>query len=356
MRLPTRGQPLHSRSLTIVLRVGEGGKVHARGDVIDLRKTSFVPMPHGIQPAGIIHHMILEAVVDAETRELESLETAQPFVAVEPSKASKGECCRDPAPRLQALVGQRFGPAFSKELQKSFGGALGCSHLLTLFHLMASALPRGLDLERRLPEADRAARMPGERFFRRALFVDGHEPEEAGLHLAVQLTDFHAAPFAGAREGLDHFARQDEVRVLAALDMTTVKLTEIVACERSRTRETLGTSDWQDRSSWVEGFVGRPIMPGLGTALRQALGEREDAQRLLDSMVQLAPGFVQCTPALSDRLITQREADRAAGREMPAKPSAAGEALMLGGGADSCYMWRRGGPLLTLRMGFGGDE
>ncbi len=352
MRLPTRGQPLHSRSLTIVLRVGEGGKVHARGDVIDLRKTSFVPMPHGIQPAGIIHHMILEAVVDAETRELELLETAQPFVAVEPSRASKGECCRDPAPRLQALVGQRFGPGFSKELQKGFGGALGCSHLLTLFHLMASALPRGIDLEQRLPEADRASRTPGERFFRRALFVDGHEPEEAGLHLAVQLTDFHAAPFAGAREGLDHFARQDEVRVLAALDMTTVKLTEIVACERSRTRDTLGTSGWQDRSSWVEAFVGRPIMPGLGTTLRQALGEREEAKLLLDSMVQLAPGFVQCTPALTDHLITARAAARAEGRESPAKPSAAGEALMLGGGADSCYMWRKGGPLLTLRMGF----
>ncbi len=355
MRLPTRGQPLHSRSLTVVLRRAENGKVHARGDVIDLRKTSFVPMPHGIQPAGIIHHMILEAVVDAGTRELESLDTAQPFVAVEPSAASKGECCRDPAPRLQALVGRRFGTGFSAELQKSFGGALGCSHLLTLFHLLSSALPRGLDLEETLTAAERATRAPGERFFRRSVFVDGHEPAEAELHLAVQLTDFHAAPFAGAREGLDHFRRQDEVRVLAALDMTNVKLTEIVACERSRTRETLGTSPWQDRSAWVEGFVGRPIMPGLGTALRQALGERAEAKLLLDSMVQLAPGFVQCTPALSDQLITRREAERAAGREPPARPSAAGEALMLGGGADSCYMWRQGGPLLTLRMGFEGD-
>ena len=76
--LELRGHPLHTRSLTIVLRQGEDGATLARGDIIDLRKTGFVPMPDGLQTAGIVHHMILEARVGADRR-LEKLETAQPL-------------------------------------------------------------------------------------------------------------------------------------------------------------------------------------------------------------------------------------------------------------------------------------
>lgn len=344
--LALRGHPLHTRSLTIVLRQGEDGATLARGDIIDLRKTGFVPMPDGLQTAGIVHHMILEARVGADRR-LERLETAQPFVAMEPSPGSRGECCRDPAPRLQALLGRRFDADFASALSKTFGGALGCSHLLTLFHLLASALPRALDDEAEVLRAAGAPRAAGERFFRRSVFVDGHEPAEGELQLAVQLSDFHSGPLAAVQERLDQLALQHEVRVLAALDMASVSITSLSVHERTRTRETVAEAAWRDSSERVAGFTGRAIMPGLGGALRAELAGHEDAQRLLDALLQLAPGFVQCTPALTDRMIT-RLAQRPTGGG-PRGREGLPDFLALGGATDSCYMWRAGGPLVPIR-------
>jgi hypothetical protein len=345
--LALRGQPLHTRSLTIVLRQGEQGETLARGDVIDLRKTGFVPMPDGLQTAGIVHHMVIEARIGADRR-LESLETAQPFVAIEPSAATRGECCRDPAPRLQALLGHRFDADFPRALSKTFGGALGCSHLLTLFHLLASLLPRALDAEHELLRETGARRAPGERFFRRSVFVDGHEPEVGALQLAVQLSDFHSAPFATARERIDHLALQHEVRVLADLDMARVSIAGLVARERARTRDTLASAPWRELSSRVAAFVGRPIMPGLGGALRAGLADQPDAHRLLDALLQLAPGFVQCTPALTDRLIAQLGQGPSGATPAPDR-RVLPDFLALGGATDSCYMWRAGGPLVPIR-------
>lgn len=340
--LEVRGQPLHTRSLTIVLSRAEDGGTFARCDVIDLRKTGFVPMPDGIQTAGIVHHMLIEARVGADRR-LEALVTEQPFVAVEPSELSRGECCRDPAPRLQALVGRRFDADFTPALSQTFGGALGCSHLLTLFHLLASALPPALDAEAQLLSRAGLDRSRGERFFHRSVFVDGHEPQAGRLQLAVQLSDFHSAPLAAARERLDYLAAQHEVRVLADLDMAKVSIAGLSARERSRTRDTLASAQWRDVSPRVAEFVGRPVMPGLGNALRGRLAAEAEAQRLLDALLQLAPGFVQCMPALTDRIMVQLG-------QLPTGGSERGRGslpgfLALGGATDSCYMWRAGGPL-----------
>jgi hypothetical protein len=239
-------------------------------------------------------------------------------------------------------VGRRFDAAFAAGLSEVYGGPRGCSHLLTLFHLLASALPRALDLEQALGAP---ARAPGERFFRRSVFVDGHEPAEGALALAVQLSDFHSMPAAGARERLDHFARQDEVRVLAAFDLAKVSIQELSACERSRTRETLAGAPWQERSAALAAFVGRPVMPGLGKALRAALGGEPEAALLLDALLQLAPGFVQCTPALVDSLVGRLGGRLALAEGRRALP----DFLATGGAADSCYMWRRGGPLVPAQ-------
>jgi hypothetical protein len=84
-------------------------------------------------------------------------------------------------------------------------------------------------------------------------------------------------------------------------------------------------------------------MPGLGTELRGLLGARPEAARMLDALLQLAPGFVQCTPALSDRMFDRLKPSESQGvrHGMP-------RFLASGGGTDSCYIWRRGGPLLQI--------
>ena len=74
MQLPIHGHPVHTRSLTITVTVLDDLRWRARGDIIDLRKCSFVPMMSDLQPAGIIHQMTIDAVLDPRSRRLESID------------------------------------------------------------------------------------------------------------------------------------------------------------------------------------------------------------------------------------------------------------------------------------------
>jgi hypothetical protein len=172
--LSITGVPLHTRSLTSVGSLREDGLWSIRGDVIDLRKCGFVPMTQDIQPSGIIHHMTIELVVDPDTHRIEELVTAQPHVAIEASSRTQGECCRDPAPRLQALKGEIIDDTFTKKLSSTFAGPLGCSHLLTLFFAMAAAIPRAIERESQIRLEHDEPRAPGERLFWRRIFIDGY--------------------------------------------------------------------------------------------------------------------------------------------------------------------------------------
>jgi len=53
-------------SLTVILSRESDSRWHARGDVIDLRKHSFVPLVDDIQPAGVIHMMSIDLDFDPE--------------------------------------------------------------------------------------------------------------------------------------------------------------------------------------------------------------------------------------------------------------------------------------------------
>lgn len=328
--------------MTLDLSQAEPGKLRAWGEILDLRKASFVPMVDELQTAGIIHHMTIDAKVARDTRVMEALDTTQPNVAVERSEASSGECCRDPAPALQALVGQPFDASFPAALGRTFGGPRGCSHLLTLFYQMASALPRALDYEDAARRAKPAERREGERLFRRAIYVDGFEPDQDGLHLAISLMDYQSGPLEGGDRRLDLLGVQHEVRVLAHVRLADLSFVSLEAGERTRTRETLDAA-WVDRTPRIASLVGRSVMPGLGTHLRGLFGDDPEAARLLDALLQVAPGFVQCTPALSDRMFDHLSAKETGGvsHGMP-------RFLASGGGADSCYIWRQGGPLLKI--------
>ena len=188
-------------------------------------------MPTGgeLQTAGFIHHMQLSLEVDLESARIERLATAQPTVAFEPTPLSGGDSCRDPAPRLQALVGERLDGGFVRRLGSVFGGPLGCSHLLTLAQLMGASVPRFLALA---PEP--AARAPGDRIAKRALFLDGFEAPGGGLEIALQLSEFLTRPGAAVTYPLDRLARQHEVRVLARLDAGVSRLESLDAIERER--------------------------------------------------------------------------------------------------------------------------
>lgn len=344
MQLPVTGHPLHTRSLTTVVSQRDDGRLRVRGDVNDLRKCGFVPMLSGIQPAGIIHQMHIELAVDPATRRIESLETGQPFVAVEPTEWTKGECCRDPAPRLEALIGEPLDADFAKKLSAVFGGPRGCSHLLTLFQLMASALPRALDREARVLGEAGAARRPDERIFWRSLFLDGYEADGGAIELAVQLHDFHSRPGEDPKRPLDRFALHDELRVFARVETPGLLLSELRAFERIRERGTLASAAWNCRDAEVEALVGEPIIPGLAGKVFRRFGDAEATAVLRDALLQLAPGQIQVMAAITDRWFA------GAGDESGAEKSEGGPpAGAVGGMVDSCYIWRADGPLGDAR-------
>lgn len=345
MQLPTRGHPLHTRSLTLTATFEADGRWHARGDIIDLRKCSFVPMAYDIQPAGIVHQMSIDLRIDPMTARIESLDVGQPTVAVEPSDASRGECCRDPAPRLQQMVGEKLDSNFPKSLSRVFGGPLGCSHLLTLFQLMGSALSRALELEAALASELGVARAAGERIFRRAAFLDGFEIDEGLVGVGIQLADFLTRPSAVVTQPLDRLARQNDARCYAVIARETLAIVELRAATRERTSATLGNASWETLDDEVEEFVGSPIMAGLAGKLLGRYGDIPERSLMLDCLLQLAPGYIQVMAALMEKWFKQSSGSGFNLSDAEGEPSVAS----VGGMADSCYIWRSGGPMANIR-------
>jgi hypothetical protein len=346
LQLPITGHPLHTRSLTLVVSQRPDGGWHARGDVIDLRKVGFVPMMTDIQPAGIIHQMSIDLEIDRKTHTIESIEVEQPVVAIEPSRLSRGECCRDPAERLRALAGEQIDDGFSKRLSSAFGGPLGCSHLLTLFQLMSSGIARAFVLEAERSSEYGATRVAGERVFRRAVFVDGYEAADRSLELALQLSDFHSRPDALVTDPLERLGGEWDVRAFARIEAAAAAIADLALWDRYRNHTTLATATWSDRSERVCDLIGGAIIPGLARRLFGLLGRDPEDGLLLDAMLQLAPGHIQVLAAIMDRWYAEAGAASVSGRVGGAELPEIGR---IGGMQDSCYMWRKDGPLAATR-------
>ena len=123
--LAPAGLPLHTRTLQLDVFQDDAATLRAEGAILDLRKCGFVPTGGELQTAGFIHQMSWRAWLRDRSGEILRLEIAQPFVAMERSAATGGECCRDPAPRLVAFVeGNQLDPGFTRRLGAAFGGAL----------------------------------------------------------------------------------------------------------------------------------------------------------------------------------------------------------------------------------------
>jgi hypothetical protein len=290
--------------------------------------------------------MTIALRLDPATRRITELETDQPFVAIEPTRASGGECCRDPAPRLQAMVGECVDGGFTRRLSGVFGGPLGCSHLLTLFQLMASTTLRVLELEPALLAHLESPRPTGEVFFRRSLFVEGFETRAGEIELAAQVGDFHSRPEPTATGPIERLAREDAVRAFTRVSLLDLSMRDLQAAQRVRTPLDLGAG-WHDLREVVAPLAGKPLMPGLARRLFALLGNDPDQALLLDTLLQLAPAHIQVMAAVTDRWL-------AAGGPSPGGAARDGSPVPggpLGGLADSCYMWRTGSPLASGRFG-----
>jgi Protein of unknown function (DUF2889) len=338
MRLAVRGHPLHSRALTVELAGRDDGRLDARASVLDLRKRGFVPVAGDLQGSGIVHHMRLVAVVDPAARTLASVVAEQPTVAFEPSATTAGESCRDPIHVVEALAGCRLDADFAPAAGATLGGPRGCSHVLTLAHLLGSTAAWALGRETSLHGAV-APRRPGERVFRRDLVVDGFECADGTLELAAQTTDLHFAPAPARARPMERFAEELEVRVHADVAFPSFELRAIEAGERRRDAAGLDGAPWRGRDDVTATLGGERLGAGITARLLARLADRPDDRPLLDTLLMLAPTLVQCAAALSEQWPAMFAMD----------PSRVG----MGGLPDSCWMWRRGGALDQARAADG---
>jgi len=330
MRLDVGGQPLHTRALAVTLLARADGRLDVRGELVDLRKRCFVPVGGDLQGPGVIHHMLLDGVVDPAGARLVEVRAEQPAVAFEPSALSAGESCRDPIDRIRAVAGAPLDGDFARAVGAAVGGPRGCSHILALGHLLGATAAWALGVAGpRLP-----AYRPGERVFRRDLVVDGYDTGPGRLALAAQLTDLHFAPAPPIAPPMDRFAGAYELRMLANLDFAGFALTGVTGAERRR-----GPSDpspaWRSRDEALAPLAGLGLAAGVTAALLARYPAPDD-RPLLDALLALAPTLVQCMAALADSL--------------PATTKGVDPRVGLGGLPDSCYMWRRDGALARARQ------
>lgn len=329
MHLDAHGHPLHSRALSITLTQRDGARLDVAGSLLDLRKRGFVPVGGELQPSGIVHHMLLDGVVDPAARTLETLAARQPAVAFEASALTRGESCRDMGDRVGGLAGTPLDGNFARRLSEEIGGPRGCSHVLTLAQLLGSTAAWGLARDRELvgPAPSRPA---GQRVFRRDVVVDGIEALDGTLLLALQLTDVHHAPTPEPCKPMDRFAGCLEVRALARFDMATFALDGLRIGERRRWGSDLD-APWRERDDVAATVGNLSLGRGVSANLFQRLGGAPVDQPILDALLMLAPALIQVFAALSDA--------------WPALARESGWMVGMGGRADSCWMWRRGGAL-----------
>lgn len=342
----TGGHPLHTRTLVIDVAAAAPGQIRAHGTILDLRKCGFVPTGGDLQTAGFVHHMELDALIDSKHAVLQQLDVSQPIVAMEPSSATGGECCRDPAPLLQALVGQPVAGDFAKRLGRAFGGPLGCSHLLTLGQLLGSTIPRLLAAEA-LENAQ--LRETGERVWKRALFLDGFEAADGRMDLAIQLSEFQTRPRCQTTQPLERLALQHEVRVTESVDLAAMTVLALDASERQRDIASLGTAPWRSRKADLAPLVGGPALRGMAARLFERFGSETADRALLDALLNLAPGQIQSMASLANRMMERFKASSTDKASVPNEFS-------VGGMADSCYMWRSDGASSRLRAEYTREE
>ncbi len=341
MQLDVQGQPIHTRALAVGLAQRADGKLDVHGYVLDLRKRGFVPLAGDLQGSGIIHHMTLKGIVDPSALVLETIAAQQLSVALEPSAVTGGEQCRDPIAAVEALAGASLDAGFSRRVSQALGGPRGCSHILTLAHLLGSSAGWALERDRTLHPEQRE-RPAGQRLFRRDLILDGYEMAEGNgtILLAIQLADLHFAPAPPVARPMDRFAADREIRGHLTIEFPAFALRSAALAERTRTAAGFEQAQWRELAEPVANLAGLHFSHGVTGELLRRFGERMSDRALLDTLLMAGPALIQCAGALSD--------------SWPAAFKANDSLVGVGGLPDSCYMWRSGGALARAREAEGG--
>ena len=136
---------------------------------------------------------------------------------------------------------------------------------------------------------------------------------------------------------MDQFGSETEVRVNATVDLSDgMSITNISGGQRTRDYDGLEAAEFVDCTDELLFLNGQSAMRGISQRVLGEFGEASASRPLRDALLMLAPAFVQCLASLSDRWPIDAKAN----------PSLLG----ICGRADSCYMWRDGGPVANAEQ------
>jgi hypothetical protein len=340
MRLELDGEPIHTRAQSARVTLRPDGLLDAQGSLLDLRTRGFLPVGGSMQGMGIIHHMELGWLVDPTAGVVRRWMPAQPTVAFEATPETGGECCRDPIDRLVSATDLPLGATLPGALRDRIGGALGCSHLLTLGLFMDAAVRAGL--ARQSPPDDGPIGGPPRPLFRRDLVFEAHERASGALVAGVRQHDLDWNARDANALAPERFALHHEVVGRVDVDLWPGSLVAITGAERRRTADAFATGAWEARDALLAPLAGTPLARGAAGEIMRRLGDAPAAAPWRDALVMLPPALVQCRAAHPDAWHEKV-------RTTPRHPG-------LTALPDSCYMWRRGGALERIREAQGAGK
>jgi hypothetical protein len=137
------------------------------------------------------------------------------------------------------------------------------------------------------------------------------------------------------------------VRLLAQIAKRDMRLAALRGAARERTASSVASAEWRALDAALAPLAGDSALRGMATRIRARIAELPESEEralLAAALLNLAPGLIQCLPAL-----THRYAGFLA--QAPASAGPPSPLLTSGGMPDSCFMWRTGGAAARTRLG-----
>jgi hypothetical protein len=293
--------PVHTRHVTIrgdSVDVAGGGR-RIRGRLLDLRHRGTTWVGELPTRPGLVHDMSAELMVDGAGHVTHAA-GAMERPAFEAGVKTNFESCRDILGNVGGLAGGVVHDGMREHITATIGGVRGCYHLTTLVRAMAPLAARPALRERRL-------RIEGWRRGERAVVVD------------ARLEDFGGDP--GDGDGVDR-------RTLAHAGLRFAVAVDDPRPHELRVDHRLTDADGRERECFrtaatAETLSRVPLLPGFA----RSLGDHVASGSGCDALIELA----FAVSAVVSQILLHL-----------AWPAVAGTG---GRAANTCVMWRAGGPL-----------
>ena len=296
-------QEIHRREIEVRVGPARSGLREVASRVRDFRLQGFTWVGAHVVAPGPVHDMSADFQVDVEAGRIQRAKGEMALAAFDGTPDTRFQGCRDILPNLADLSGLALDEGLVGGIRQAIGRERGCYHLTTLVLTTAPVL-RALSLLSLAPEDS----------WRRALSLSGSALGSGRYRFEGEIRD--ERPQAGSAS--THLAFE--------VDTLGMRLGEVLV-ERGSGRV---------RDPEAEALLGgMSLAAGFAPQLVARVGAPE-----LEPVRELALGL---SSIVTQVLIAEGVPDAV---PTTPKPSRA---------ANTCWMWRQGGPLEAMEVGIG-DE